>query len=316
MFKKLWRLLIIIAVLFASMFVSTTADATVVLSNLPHATGTSGQAVGRLSNGFEFEPFLVVEIPVGMDYTLNTFAADMFCIMCPVDVEMTVYTTDASNEPLAVVGGGGAVNVTTNAPGTIYGFSGGGLALTGGTRYLFKMNANFATNANAHAIWVRNGASAAPTGSWAYIETGSHVTTSGFFNHGLTPGTVEIDATLVGIVPTPTPGPSPTPGGPTPTPGGGGGGGGGGFHIPQQGLIQISTAQQQPAYTSPGQGIAQTASGVQIILPFDADSGGADTYVVTRVATVNGRAWVEIFLGSANFAWVPLDSVTPLTPLN
>lgn len=316
MLKKLCRLFVIIAVLFVSFSMHTSADADVTLSNLPHSSGSSGYNIGQFVSGFEGQPFVVVDIPVGMDYTLNTFSADIYCIMCPVEVGLTVYTANGSNEPGSVVGGGGAVTVTSNAPGTIHSFFGGGLALAGGSRYIFKMNADFTSNPDAYAIWVKHSGLSAPTGSWAYVETANHIVNSGFFSHGLDPATVEIDATLSGGGgdPTPTPGPSPTPGGPTSTPGSGGGGGG--FHIPQQGLIQISTSQQQPAYTSPGQGIAQTADGAQIMLPFDADGGGSDTYVVTRVATVNGRAWVEIFLGSANFAWVPLDSVTPLTPLN
>ena len=75
MLKKLWRLLVITSVLFVSMFLSTTADADVVLSNLPHATGSSGFAVGKPSAATEFEPFIVVDVPVGMDGTLNSFSA-------------------------------------------------------------------------------------------------------------------------------------------------------------------------------------------------------------------------------------------------
>lgn len=83
-----------------------------------------------------------------------------------------------------------------------------------------------------------------------------------------------------------------------------------GIPVPNKGLIQIGTWQAQPAYMSPGGEIIPG-----IVLPNDADGNGFDTYVVTGASTVDGRKWYSVFLGSANWGWVPADMVTPLTAL-
>lgn len=80
------------------------------------------------------------------------------------------------------------------------------------------------------------------------------------------------------------------------------------FTIPNLGVIQIDVTMAQPAYAEPGGEIAK-ADGNEIWLPHDADSNGYDTYTVTDTQTIEGRTWVNIFLGSEDFVWVPLDQV-------
>lgn len=87
-----------------------------------------------------------------------------------------------------------------------------------------------------------------------------------------------------------------------------------GLSIPQIGMIQIDQFQAQPAYDAPGGNIAYDQNG-DIWLPHDFDNSFADTYIVTSTTVVDGRTWVEIFLGNKDFVWVPLDTVTPLSYL-
>lgn len=86
-----------------------------------------------------------------------------------------------------------------------------------------------------------------------------------------------------------------------------------GLTVPNEGVIQISTAQAQPAYAEPGGEIVQ--DGGEVWLPADYDGNGFDTYTVTSVVLVDGKVWVSFFLGSQTFVWVPLSGVTPLTLL-
>lgn len=83
-----------------------------------------------------------------------------------------------------------------------------------------------------------------------------------------------------------------------------------GISVPNKGLIQIATWQTCPAYMSPG---GEAIPGM--LLPADADGNGFDTYVVTGSQVVDGETWVSIFIGSANWVWVPLDAVTPMTAM-
>jgi hypothetical protein len=82
------------------------------------------------------------------------------------------------------------------------------------------------------------------------------------------------------------------------------------------GQIMITAAQSQPGLTTPNGGTAKATNGADIILPYDWDSNGFDTYDVMESQVVNGRQWLALFLGDASSpVWVPLDKVTPLTSL-
>ncbi len=85
--------------------------------------------------------------------------------------------------------------------------------------------------------------------------------------------------------------------------------------VPNEGTILIGWSQMQHAYVAPGGDVARDSAGNEISLPADDDGNGFDTYTVTGVKVVDGRTWVSIFLGSGNWGWVPLDSVTPITDL-
>lgn len=89
----------------------------------------------------------------------------------------------------------------------------------------------------------------------------------------------------------------------------------GGINVPNRGMIMITAEQAQPAYTAPGGEVAKASDGADIILPYDWDSNGFDTYVVTEATDVGGRVWLSIFLGSEDFGWVPEDTVTAMTSL-
>lgn len=76
------------------------------------------------------------------------------------------------------------------------------------------------------------------------------------------------------------------------------------------GLVQISVNNVQPVYESPNGGLVRDAAGNELRLPNDADSSGADTYVVNGFAISDGEIWLSIFLGGGNPVWVPLSEVT------
>ena len=82
------------------------------------------------------------------------------------------------------------------------------------------------------------------------------------------------------------------------------------------GQIMITAAQSQPGLTTPNGGTAKATNGADIILPYDWDGNGFDTYDVMESQVVNGRQWLALFLGDAGSpVWVPLDKVTQLTSL-
>jgi hypothetical protein len=83
-----------------------------------------------------------------------------------------------------------------------------------------------------------------------------------------------------------------------------------GIPVPNLGLVLIGFSQAQAAYQEPG---GDPIAGV--VLPEDADGNGFDTYVVTDVVVYNGEIWLGLFLGSANWGYVPLSKVLPLTDL-
>jgi hypothetical protein len=85
------------------------------------------------------------------------------------------------------------------------------------------------------------------------------------------------------------------------------------LHVPNRGMIQISTWQAQPLYNTPGGQVVRDGNHHEIWLPNDADDSGADTYVITEVRLHNGTLWLGIFMGSGIWGWVPADNVTPLT---
>lgn len=85
---------------------------------------------------------------------------------------------------------------------------------------------------------------------------------------------------------------------------------GSGYGYRNLGLISISSSQAQMVYQSAGGDPIMNGS-TELFLPADADGNGFDTYVVTGVSTsADGRTWLSIWLGSTNFGYVPLDSVT------
>jgi hypothetical protein len=89
----------------------------------------------------------------------------------------------------------------------------------------------------------------------------------------------------------------------------------GNIAVPNVGMVQINDLQAQPAYADPAGEIARTSAGAEIWLPHDYDDNFYDTYVVTDTALIGSEYWVQIFLGSEDFAWVPLSKVTALSEL-
>jgi hypothetical protein len=85
--------------------------------------------------------------------------------------------------------------------------------------------------------------------------------------------------------------------------------------VPHLGMVQISTAQSQPFYSTPGGTIVRDADANEIRLPRDFDGSGADTYIVSAIRVIDEQVWIGMFLGSAQWAWVRLDGVTALTDL-
>lgn len=80
---------------------------------------------------------------------------------------------------------------------------------------------------------------------------------------------------------------------------------------PQIGMISMSVGQSQPVYESAAGSIVRYSGGVELWLPQDYDGSGADTHLVLSSVDVDGRTWVEIFIGSgSSTVWVPLDKVT------
>jgi hypothetical protein len=107
------------------------------------------------------------------------------------------------------------------------------------------------------------------------------------------------------VITSPTPPPA-TPPAPAPKPA---------LIVPHIGLVQISVGQSQPVYFAPDGGMIRDNEDNALMVPSDADGNGFDTYVVTQMQEVNGEMWIGIFMGSGNWGWVPLDSVTPLSYL-
>lgn len=88
-----------------------------------------------------------------------------------------------------------------------------------------------------------------------------------------------------------------------------------GIPVPNLGLIKIDTGQAQFALQKPNGDPLALTNGTPVLLPADADHNGFDTYTVTGIVFVDGDYWLSIFLGNTTWGWVPLDLVTPLTPL-
>lgn len=88
-----------------------------------------------------------------------------------------------------------------------------------------------------------------------------------------------------------------------------------GIPVPNLGLIKIDTGQAQFALQRPNGDPLALTNGTPVLLPADADHNGFDTYTVTGIVYTDGDYWLSIFLGNTTWGWVPLDLVTPLTPL-
>lgn len=84
-----------------------------------------------------------------------------------------------------------------------------------------------------------------------------------------------------------------------------------GIPVPNLGVVMIDQSRAQAAYQEPG---GDPVAG--IVLPADADGSGFDTYIVTNIVYVGGEYWVGLFVGSADWVYVPLDQVLPLTDLD
>lgn len=83
-----------------------------------------------------------------------------------------------------------------------------------------------------------------------------------------------------------------------------------GIPVPHLGVVMIDSGHAQAAFQEPG---GDAISGV--VLPADFDGNGFDTYVVADIVYLGGEYWLGLFLGSANWGYVPLDNVTVLTDL-
>lgn len=83
-----------------------------------------------------------------------------------------------------------------------------------------------------------------------------------------------------------------------------------GVPVPNLGLVQIGTGSPVLGFDSPLGNPLTT-----MMLPADADGNGFDTYIVTEVAEVNGELWVGLFVGSADWVFVPFDEVLPITAI-
>lgn len=84
-----------------------------------------------------------------------------------------------------------------------------------------------------------------------------------------------------------------------------------GLNVPNNGLVLINSWEQTAAYDGPAGSQVKLSNGALLILPQDYDGNGYDTYVVTETVTVDGQAWVSIFIGNESFVWVPWSAVHP-----
>lgn len=86
-------------------------------------------------------------------------------------------------------------------------------------------------------------------------------------------------------------------------------------NVPNLGLVKIDTGHVQPAYDAPAGGVLRGTDGAEVQLPADADHSGYDTYVVTDAVEIDGEIWIAIWVGGADYGWLRLSDVTPITPL-
>ncbi len=84
------------------------------------------------------------------------------------------------------------------------------------------------------------------------------------------------------------------------------------FYVPNVGLVKIDTSSPQPVYEDPAGSVVRNPNGSELWIPQDYDGNGYDTYTVTDMLEVDGAYWIQIFLGSEHFVWVPLANVTVL----
>lgn len=64
------------------------------------------------------------------------------------------------------------------------------------------------------------------------------------------------------------------------------------------GLVRINAGANVIALSSPAGDVARAQDGADIVLPFDADGNGFDTYAITGCFEAQGEIWAAVFLGA------------------
>lgn len=81
------------------------------------------------------------------------------------------------------------------------------------------------------------------------------------------------------------------------------------YAVPSLGELELKAGQVQPAYVAPGRGeVIRTGDGAEVLLPYDADASGYDTFTIAGMAKIEGNVWVGLYLGGPNWGWIPLKN--------
>lgn len=85
------------------------------------------------------------------------------------------------------------------------------------------------------------------------------------------------------------------------------------IYVPHHGLVMVEATNPQVVYDGP-RGQPVSVDGRTLTFPADSDGNGFDTYVVTNWQDYpDGETWVGVFMGSAQWLWLPSSSVIPIS---
>jgi CSLREA domain-containing protein len=161
------------------------------------------------------------------------------------------------------------------------------------TSVYYTTTTNFVSDADATGNWwgAVNGPSGEGSGDGDSV--GADINYSDFLAND------NLNCGFTGATPPPTPDPDSAPS----------------LNTPNLGLVIVHTTEAQPVYDSAGGGLVHIA-GEELWIPNDADGSGYDTYMVTGYTIIGDEIWISIFLGNAQYGWIPLRLATPITALD
>lgn len=283
--KKLLISLILFLLLTGLALHTSHTQAAVVLDNL---TGESQDPSGTDLTDSGNEQKAVAFTTVSGNYVIDSL--DVFGFEengSTVTLQARLHAHDGSSVPGTQLAEIASINVAANAPDGVYTFTPGTtITLQNGVSYWIVLEI---TSGAGQFEWSSPVSAATPGGTFTFIEYS-------FFNGFSWVGGSTVHNMLRLNASPPT---SAAP-----------------INVPNVGTVLIRTTNPQPVYEAPGGGLVRVGVD-ELWLPNDADGSGYDTYTVTSIEQLdNGEVWVEIFLGSAKFVWVPLDNVIPVTYLD